>query len=235
MRIYRVNSQNLTKQNQSPLIHCNSNSSNGGYGTLPPDPTHQLNRHRLHPRGLHPLSQLQLHHPPLRSPRWIPIALHHEVPLRHFQLPHPMSQGQHQRPQLQPLPLIPRRPPIARRDWLWIPRQRQNHRPNQLFYYRSFVRHFICNHFIICMVYEFRVCCIAGIENKEEIHDHEFYFSDGFHQYVIKWIPELIEWLIDGRSVRRVERKPGERFPEKPMYLYVSIWNACNIVRPFPR
>lgn len=47
--------------------------------------------------------------------------------------------------------------------------------------------------------------------------------------YEIKWGPDLIEWLVDGKVIRRAEKKSGENFPEKPMYLYASIWDASYI------
>ncbi|KAH7522719.1 hypothetical protein FEM48_Zijuj07G0168300 [Ziziphus jujuba var. spinosa] len=69
----------------------------------------------------------------------------------------------------------------------------------------------------------------TGTGNREQIHDLGFDCSDGFHRYVIKWGPDLIEWLIDGKVVRKEEKREGEWFPEKPMYLYASIWDASYI------
>ncbi|GAV92005.1 LOW QUALITY PROTEIN: Glyco_hydro_16 domain-containing protein, partial [Cephalotus follicularis] len=68
----------------------------------------------------------------------------------------------------------------------------------------------------------------TGNGNREQIHDLGFDCSDGFHEYIIKWGPNL-EWLIDGNLVRREERKEGEGFPEKPMFLYASVWDASHI------
>ena len=69
----------------------------------------------------------------------------------------------------------------------------------------------------------------GGSGNKERIHHLGFDASDGFHEYVIKWGCDVIEWLIDGKVVRREERKEGEGFPQKPMFLYASIWDASYI------
>lgn len=69
----------------------------------------------------------------------------------------------------------------------------------------------------------------TGTGNREQIHDLGFDCSDGFHEYVIKWDKEYIEWVIDGKLVRRVERKEGEDFPDKPMFLYASVWDASYI------
>ncbi|KAL6965103.1 hypothetical protein U1Q18_036158 [Sarracenia purpurea var. burkii] len=69
----------------------------------------------------------------------------------------------------------------------------------------------------------------TGTGNREAFHDLGFDCSDGFHEYVIKWYPDVIEWLIDGKLVRRETRKEGEGFPEKPMFLYASVWDASYI------
>ncbi|XP_042488464.1 xyloglucan endotransglucosylase/hydrolase protein 9-like [Macadamia integrifolia] len=70
---------------------------------------------------------------------------------------------------------------------------------------------------------------MSGTGNQEKIHKLEFDCSDGFHNYEIKWTRELIEWSIDGKLVRREERKDREGFPEKPMFLYASVWDASYI------
>ncbi|XXG43221.1 hypothetical protein AAC387_Pa01g3305 [Persea americana] len=69
----------------------------------------------------------------------------------------------------------------------------------------------------------------VGLGNREVIHELGFDASDGFHEYVIRWGRDEIDWAIDGRIVRREERKEGEGFPEKPMYLYASVWDASYI------
>ncbi|GAB4861836.1 hypothetical protein Ancab_037092 [Ancistrocladus abbreviatus] len=69
----------------------------------------------------------------------------------------------------------------------------------------------------------------TGTGSREEIHGLGFDCSDDFHEYVINWFPNVIEWLIDGKVVRRVEREPGSAFPEKPMFLYASVWDASYI------
>ncbi|KAJ6679591.1 GLYCOSYL HYDROLASES FAMILY 16 PROTEIN EXPRESSED [Salix purpurea] len=41
--------------------------------------------------------------------------------------------------------------------------------------------------------------CTSGTGRREEIHDLGFDFSDGFHECVMKWCPNFIEyWLIYG-------------------------------------
>ena len=46
---------------------------------------------------------------------------------------------------------------------------------------------------------------------------------------MIKWSPNEIQWLIDGKTVRTEKRRDGEDFPEKPMFLYASVWDASYI------
>ncbi|CAM6101888.1 unnamed protein product [Calypogeia fissa] len=68
-----------------------------------------------------------------------------------------------------------------------------------------------------------------GRGNREEVHQLGFDSSAQFHDYTIRWLPGKIEWLIDGKLVRTAEKKNGEAWPVKPMYLYASIWNAGDI------
>ncbi|KAI3913693.1 hypothetical protein MKW98_011754 [Papaver atlanticum] len=70
----------------------------------------------------------------------------------------------------------------------------------------------------------------AGTANgSEQIHELGFDCSDGFHDYEIKWEKDFIEWSIDGKCVRRVDREEGVEFPEKAMFLYASVWDASAI------
>lgn len=58
----------------------------------------------------------------------------------------------------------------------------------------------------------------AGTGSREDIHDLGFDCSYGFHEYEIKRFPTVIVWLIDGKTIRRVEKESGTNFPEKLMY-----------------
>ncbi|KAF9600095.1 hypothetical protein IFM89_002568 [Coptis chinensis] len=69
----------------------------------------------------------------------------------------------------------------------------------------------------------------TGTGNREKIHELGFDCSDGFHEYEIRWFEEFIEWVINGKVVRKEERKEGEEFPKKPMFLYSSVWDASYI------
>ncbi|KAI4354978.1 hypothetical protein L6164_003797 [Bauhinia variegata] len=69
----------------------------------------------------------------------------------------------------------------------------------------------------------------TGTGNREKNHPLGFDCSNGFHEYVIKWSADSIEWLIDGKLVRKEEKKDLEDFPQKPMFLYASIWDASYI------
>ncbi|TKY63837.1 xyloglucan endotransglucosylase/hydrolase protein 32 [Spatholobus suberectus] len=68
-----------------------------------------------------------------------------------------------------------------------------------------------------------------GAGNRERIHRLGFDASDGFHEYAIAWGNDAIEWRVDGTVVRREEKKEGEGFPEKPMFLYASVWDASCV------
>lgn len=63
------------------------------------------------------------------------------------------------------------------------------------------------------------------------VHALPFDSSDGFHHYAVAWGAEAIEWRVDGEVVRREERPEGEGqpWPEKPMFLYASLWDASGI------
>ena len=61
------------------------------------------------------------------------------------------------------------------------------------------------------------------------IHELGFDCSDGFHEYMIKWFPNVVEWLIDGHLVRRLDIETGSAFLEKPMFLYASVWDASKV------
>lgn len=68
-----------------------------------------------------------------------------------------------------------------------------------------------------------------GTGNREVIHNLGFDSSQDFHTYAIHWSPQEILWYIDGVEIRKMERKEGEDYPTKPMFLYASVWNAAWI------
>ncbi|CAL4920419.1 unnamed protein product [Urochloa decumbens] len=70
---------------------------------------------------------------------------------------------------------------------------------------------------------------VGGQGGREQIHRLPFDSSDGFHHYAIAWGAEAIEWRVDGERIRREVRREGEPWPEKPMYLYASVWDASDI------
>ncbi|CAD6201643.1 unnamed protein product [Miscanthus lutarioriparius] len=70
---------------------------------------------------------------------------------------------------------------------------------------------------------------VGGDGGREQIHALPFDSSDGFHHYAIAWDAAAIEWRVDGELVRREQRREGEPWPEKPMYLYASVWDASHI------
>ncbi|KAG6543545.1 hypothetical protein Mapa_015039 [Marchantia paleacea] len=68
-----------------------------------------------------------------------------------------------------------------------------------------------------------------GNGNHEMICHLNFDTSKGFHEYTIRWLPSRIEWLVDGKTVRSEEKREADCFPQMPMYLYASLWNASDI------
>ncbi|MQL83601.1 hypothetical protein Taro_016098 [Colocasia esculenta] len=70
---------------------------------------------------------------------------------------------------------------------------------------------------------------VGGAGGRELVHPLGFDAAEGFHEYLIRWEEGFIEWVVDGKVVRREERVPGEGWPDKPMYLYASVWDASEI------
>ncbi|XP_037428341.1 xyloglucan endotransglucosylase/hydrolase protein 31-like [Triticum dicoccoides] len=70
---------------------------------------------------------------------------------------------------------------------------------------------------------------VAGCGGREAVHELPFDSSDGFHHYAVAWGAEAIEWRVDGEVIRREERRDGEPWPEKPMFLYASFWDASGV------
>jgi xyloglucan:xyloglucosyl transferase len=49
-----------------------------------------------------------------------------------------------------------------------------------------------------------------------------------FHHYAILWNPDAITFFVDDIPIRRYERKLEATFPERPMWVYGSIWDASS-------
>ncbi|CAG8692157.1 9257_t:CDS:2 [Dentiscutata erythropus] len=57
--------------------------------------------------------------------------------------------------------------------------------------------------------------------------------DSGFHTYTIDWKPDSITWLVDGKSIRVLQRsstyKNGTyRFPCHPSYVQIGIWDGSG-------
>ncbi|GJN30092.1 hypothetical protein PR202_gb18371 [Eleusine coracana subsp. coracana] len=70
---------------------------------------------------------------------------------------------------------------------------------------------------------------VDGAGGREQVHQLRFDSADDFHHYAIAWDGEAIEWRVDGEVIRREERREGEPWPTKPMYLYASVWDASHV------
>ncbi|KAL5198467.1 hypothetical protein ABZP36_001979 [Zizania latifolia] len=49
-----------------------------------------------------------------------------------------------------------------------------------------------------------------------------------FHHYAILWNPDAITFFVDDVPIRRYERKSELTFPDRPMWVYGSIWDASD-------
>ncbi|XP_021724316.1 xyloglucan endotransglucosylase/hydrolase protein 31-like, partial [Chenopodium quinoa] len=49
-----------------------------------------------------------------------------------------------------------------------------------------------------------------------------------FHNYAIFWSQNDIIFLVDDVPIRRYPRKSDATFPQRPMYMYGSIWDASS-------
>ncbi|CAD6344101.1 unnamed protein product [Miscanthus lutarioriparius] len=49
-----------------------------------------------------------------------------------------------------------------------------------------------------------------------------------YHTYAIMWNPDAITFFVDDVPVRRYERRAELTFPDRPMWVYGSIWDASD-------
>ncbi|CAI0397995.1 unnamed protein product [Linum tenue] len=52
--------------------------------------------------------------------------------------------------------------------------------------------------------------------------------TQDFHNYAVLWDPSEIIFFVDDVPIRRYPRKSDATFPERPMWVYGSIWDASN-------
>ncbi|XP_049411891.1 xyloglucan endotransglucosylase/hydrolase protein 31-like [Solanum stenotomum] len=52
--------------------------------------------------------------------------------------------------------------------------------------------------------------------------------TKGFHNYAILWNPNEIIFFVDDVPIRRYPKKSDAIFPQRPMYVYGSIWDASS-------
>ncbi|CAM8967169.1 unnamed protein product [Rhodiola kirilowii] len=52
--------------------------------------------------------------------------------------------------------------------------------------------------------------------------------TQDFHDYAILWSPNEIIFFVDDVPIRRYPRKVDSTYPQRPMYLYGSIWDASS-------
>ncbi|CAL9044872.1 probable xyloglucan endotransglucosylase/hydrolase protein 32 [Musa acuminata AAA Group] len=49
-----------------------------------------------------------------------------------------------------------------------------------------------------------------------------------FHRYAMLWNPDEIIFFVDDVPIRRYEKKTEATFPDRPMWMYGSIWDASS-------
>ncbi|XP_059314700.1 xyloglucan endotransglucosylase/hydrolase protein 31-like [Lycium ferocissimum] len=52
--------------------------------------------------------------------------------------------------------------------------------------------------------------------------------TKAYHHYAILWDPNEIIFFVDDVPIRRYPRKDDATFPQRPMYVYGSIWDASS-------
>ncbi|CAN1345129.1 Probable xyloglucan endotransglucosylase/hydrolase protein 32 [Linum perenne] len=52
--------------------------------------------------------------------------------------------------------------------------------------------------------------------------------TQDFHHYAILWDPKEIIFFVDDVPIRRYPRKSDDTFPQRPMWVYGSIWDASD-------
>uniref|UniRef100_M0ZV58 xyloglucan:xyloglucosyl transferase n=1 Tax=Solanum tuberosum TaxID=4113 RepID=M0ZV58_SOLTU len=52
--------------------------------------------------------------------------------------------------------------------------------------------------------------------------------TKGFHNYAILWNPNEIIFFVDDVPIRRYPKKGDVTFPQRPVYVYGSVWDASS-------
>ncbi|CAI7931527.1 unnamed protein product [Closterium sp. NIES-54] len=70
---------------------------------------------------------------------------------------------------------------------------------------------------------------VNGKGGREVLVPLGFDCSKGFHNYTLLWATDRLQWFIDNKMVRDVQRVQADAWPVKPMFAYASMWNASSI------
>ncbi|CAI5470968.1 unnamed protein product [Closterium sp. Yama58-4] len=70
---------------------------------------------------------------------------------------------------------------------------------------------------------------VNGQGGREVLVPLGFDCSKGFHNYTLLWTTDRLQWFIDNKMVRDVQRAQADAWPVKPMFAYASMWNASSI------
>ncbi|KAK4717941.1 hypothetical protein R3W88_016279 [Solanum pinnatisectum] len=73
---------------------------------------------------------------------------------------------------------------------------------------------------------------LATMQGKPYVLQTNFHLwfdpTKGFHNYAILWNPNEIIFFMDDVPIRRYPKKSDATFPQRPMYVYGSIWYASS-------
>jgi len=48
------------------------------------------------------------------------------------------------------------------------------------------------------------------------------------NDYAFEWLPDSVRWYINGRLVHEVKKTGGDKFPQRPAKIILSIWNGVG-------
>lgn len=68
---------------------------------------------------------------------------------------------------------------------------------------------------------------ITGAWDRGGFHNISPPPQETFHNYTINWLPNLIEWIVDGETVRTLQASEAScGFPQTPMSVRLGVWAA---------
>jgi len=54
-------------------------------------------------------------------------------------------------------------------------------------------------------------------------------FTEDYHIYTINWMPDQINWIVDGQIIRTLLKNSSDKFPQANQRIWFGLWDAgCN-------